>query len=149
MLDLAAGAMFIVIFGAIVAQTAARYIFGSPLANSQELATIAFIWLIFWAIGCNLSLASHVRFDIVYSIAPDVLKRVMTIACNVFFLGVFVAALPDTLAYFEFLKFQFTASMGMTYQIAFFTYFVFAVAFPIKLAVNVALLLSKRWPSRI
>lgn len=148
-LDLAAAAMFLVIFVAIVAQTTMRYVFGSPLTTSQEIATLAFIWLIFWAIGCNLSIGDHVRFDIVYNLASDWTRRLMSVVCNVLFLGIFVAAIPDTLAYFEFLRFQYTASLGITYQIAFFTYFVFAVAFPMRLAANLALLLGPGWKGRL
>lgn len=147
--DLAAAAMFATIFVTIIAQTSMRYLFGSPLSTSQELASIAFVWLIFWAAACNLPIREHVTFDIVYNMASPAVKRIFAIVCNLLFLAVFVYALPATWEYFRFLDMQYTASLRLTYQVAFFTYFVFAVAFPLRLAANLARLLGRGWQDNI
>ena len=40
--------MFAVLFLSLVAQVVRRFLFGAPAAWTEELATIAFVWVIFW-----------------------------------------------------------------------------------------------------
>lgn len=143
--DWAAGAMLFVVFAALVAQTAMRYVFGSPLSTSQELATIAFLWLVFWLAGSSIALQHHVRFDILYNALPEQGRRVTSILVNLFYLGVFVWAMPATLEYFMFLELEKTASLAISYQIAFLPYFIFFAVFPLKIAVTILSLLGRDW----
>lgn len=148
-LDLVAAAMFCAMFGTIIAQTTMRYVFRSPLTTSLEFATLAFIWLVFWVASCNLAVNDHVRFDIVYNLLPDQARRVFSIITNLFFALVFVLAARETWSYFQFLETQYTASMTISYQLAFFPYFIFFIVLPAKMLVNVAVLLSPSWRERI
>jgi C4-dicarboxylate transporter, DctQ subunit len=148
-LNLVAGLLFLVIFATIVAQTAMRYVFRSPLTTSQELATLAFIWLIFWTVACCLKINDHIRFDLVYELVPNWTKRLFLITCNLLFLGVFIHAANDTVQFFHFIERQYTASLRLTYQLAFFPYFLFYFLFPMKLALNIAILLGPNWQSRL
>jgi TRAP-type C4-dicarboxylate transport system permease small subunit len=145
--DMIGGLIFLVLFATIIAQTVMRYVFRNPLTTSQELASVAFIWMVFWTIGASLRIADHVRFDLVYEVMPEGLRRACMILCNLLFLGVFVWAIPDTLDYFGFLASQTTASMRLSYQVAFLPYFLFFVLLPLRLALNTALLVSGRWRS--
>jgi TRAP-type C4-dicarboxylate transport system permease small subunit len=147
--NLIAGLLFLAIFATLVAQTSMRYVFRSPLTTSQEMATIAFVWLIFWTAACCLKVNDHIRFDLVYDVVPDWLKRVFMVLCNLLFMGIFVYAAQDTLEYLRFLERQFTASLRLTYQIAFFPYFLFFFLLPVKLALNVAGLIGPGWRSRL
>jgi TRAP-type C4-dicarboxylate transport system permease small subunit len=149
LLDLIAAAMFCTMFAAIIAQTTMRYLFRSPLAHSLEFATIAFIWLVFWVASCNLAINDHIRFDIVYNLLPEPIRRLFGIITNLAFAVVFVLAAPATWEYFLFLETQYTASMATSYQWAFFTYFIFFVILPVKMILNVVALLSPRWKERI
>jgi TRAP-type C4-dicarboxylate transport system permease small subunit len=149
LLDLAAAAMFCVLFGTIIAQTTMRYVLNAPLTQSLEFATVAFIWLVFWVASCNLSISDHVRFDIVYILFPEQVRRWFSVATNAFFIAIFVMAASETVQYFLFLRTQYTASMAITYQLAFFTYFIFFAVLPARMALNVAWLLSPRWQRRI
>ena len=148
-LDLVAAAMFCAMFATIIAQTTMRYVFRSPLTTSLEFATLAFIWLVFWVASCNLVVNDHVRFDIVYNMLPEQARRVFSIVTNLFFALVFVLAARETWDYFLFLETQYTASMTISYQLAFFPYFIFFIVLPAKMLVNVAVLLSPRWRERI
>ncbi|MGH7004105.1 MAG: TRAP transporter small permease [Alphaproteobacteria bacterium] len=149
LLDLIAAAMFCTMFAAIIAQTTMRYLFRSPLAHSLEFATVAFIWLVFWVASCNLAINDHIRFDIVYNLLPERIRRLFAIITNLGFAVVFILAAHATWEYFLFLETQYTASMAVSYQWAFFTYFIFFVVLPAKMLLNVAALLSPRWKERI
>lgn len=147
--DWAAGAMLFVVFVALVAQTFMRYVLNSPLSTSQELATVAFLWLVFWLAGTSLSLQHHVRFDIFYNALPDQGRRATSILVNLFYLGVFAWAMPATWEYFKFLELETTASLVISYQIAFLPYFVFFAAFPLKIAATILGLLGRDWRERL
>lgn len=148
-LNVVAGLMFLSIFVILVAQTTMRYVFRAPLTTSQELATMAFVWLIFWTAACCLKTTDHIRFDLVHEIMPDWLKRVCIVLCNLLFMGVFVYAARDMLGYFLFLERQFTASLRLSYQIAFAPFFLFFFLFPLKLALNLLGLFGPGWKTRL
>lgn len=143
--DYVAGAMLFVIFATLVAQTFMRYIMRSPLSTSQELATITFVWMVFWAAGTSVRFSEHIRFDIIYNALGDQWRRGMSIAANVFYLVIFVWAAKATWDYFLFLETQYTGSLTISYQIAFFPYFIFFVAFPLKILLAILNLIGRDW----
>ena len=147
--NVVAGLLFLSIFAILVAQTTMRYVFRAPLTTSQEMATMAFIWLIFWTAACCLKISDHIRFDLIYELVPDWLKRIFMIVCNLLFMAVFVYAARATFDYFLFLERQFTASLRLSYQVAFAPYFLFFFLFPLKLAINVAGLVGPGWKTRL
>jgi TRAP-type C4-dicarboxylate transport system permease small subunit len=143
--DLIAAAIFAVMFGTIIAQTAMRYLFRAPLATSLEFATILFVWLIFWAASFNLTMKNHFRFDVLYNALPAQLQRVFNLITYLTFFVIFCLAAKATWEYFLFLELQKTPSLQWTYQVAFSIYFIFFLALPARLLVNIGLLLSPRW----
>jgi len=143
--DWAAGAMLFVVFASLVAQTFMRYVLKSPLSTSQELATVSFLWLVFWLAGSSIALQHHVRFDTLYNALPEQGRRVTSILVNLFYLGVFVWAMRATWEYFVFLEFEKTASLAISYQIAFLPYFIFFAVFPLKIAATILSLLGRDW----
>jgi len=147
--DLAAGAMLFVVAAALLAQTFMRYALRAPLSTSQELAMVAFIWFVFWMAGTTISLREHVRFDVFYNALPDQARRAVSVAVNAFYLVVFAWAMRSTWEYFEFLEFEKTASLSLSYQIAFLTYFVFFVAFPLKIVAATIALFGRGWRDRL
>jgi len=46
-------------------QVVRRFVFGAPAAWTEELATIAFIWVIFWGTAFAVPLSTHVAVDFV------------------------------------------------------------------------------------
>jgi TRAP-type C4-dicarboxylate transport system permease small subunit len=147
-LDLIAVAMFASLFVAIVAQTIMRYVFRSPLTLSMEFATIAFIWLTFWVASC-LAVNDHIRFDIINHLFPDQTKRLFAIVTNLFFAGVFVLGAKANWDYFLFLESQRTGSLSLSHQWAFGPFFIFFAIMPLKMLLNIVVLLTPRWKERI
>ncbi|MER2535153.1 MAG: TRAP transporter small permease [Rhizobiaceae bacterium] len=143
--DYVAAAMLLVIFVTLVAQTFMRYVMRSPLSTSQELATITFLWMVFWAAGTTIRFSEHIRFDILYNALGPQSRRIMAILANAFYLVIFVWAGKATWDYFLFLETQYTGSLAISYQIAFFPYFIFFVAFPLKILAAIASLVGRDW----
>src|SRR5882762_7000609 len=57
--------VFAVLFLALVVQVALRFVLGAPAAWTEELASIAFVWMIFWGIAFTVPLRMHVAVDLV------------------------------------------------------------------------------------
>ena len=63
--DLTGAGIFAVLFLALVVQVVRRFVFGAPSAWTEELATIAFVWVIFWGTAFTVPLSTHVAVDFV------------------------------------------------------------------------------------
>ena len=62
--DLAGAGIFAVLFLALVVQVVRRFVFGAPAAWTEELATIAFVWVIFWGTAFAVPLSTHVAVEV-------------------------------------------------------------------------------------
>lgn len=142
---------FMVLFGSVIAQIFFRYVLNDPLAWTSEMAAIAFIFVVFWINGVCLPLRKHVIFDILYQSLGDNKKRVFGVTINSTFLILFIWMIPYTIEYFDFLRMvsEPTPSLEIGYDIIFFPYFIFAVAFPMRLLISVLRLLSSKWRNYI
>src|SRR3954471_10985613 len=64
----------------LLAGVAGRYVLGRPLAWSDEIAVVLFIWLVFWTGAFVLSIREHVAFDVVYDLLPPRLRTAIGMA---------------------------------------------------------------------
>lgn len=62
------------LFLVLLAGVFARYALGHPLAWTDELAVVLFVWLVFWTGAFVVAVREHVAFDIVYELAPRRLR---------------------------------------------------------------------------
>src|SRR5437762_9107092 len=92
--DLTGAGIFAVLVLALVVQVVRRFVFGAPSAWTEELATIAFVWVIFWGTAFTVPLSAHVAVDfLVPRFAPSV--RRVSYALGLAALGAsFLWALP-------------------------------------------------------
>src|SRR6185369_12957376 len=74
---LVAALIVAMLFAVLVAGVFARYALGRPLAWTDEVAAMLFVWLVFWTGAFVLKIEEHVAFDIVYDLAPPALRRVL------------------------------------------------------------------------
>ena len=51
------------LFLSLVVQVVSRFVFGAPAAWTEELAAIAFVWVIFWGTAFCVPLPAHVAID--------------------------------------------------------------------------------------
>jgi TRAP-type C4-dicarboxylate transport system permease small subunit len=91
------------VFAVIVLGVVRRYLFGAPLVWADELATVLFIWTIFWTGALVVASREHVAFDLVHgALPPKVADLVWRAACLI--VGVaLLAALPKLWGFISFL----------------------------------------------
>jgi TRAP-type C4-dicarboxylate transport system permease small subunit len=100
---LAAAAIVAALFLVLIAGVFARYGLGRPLAWTDELAVVLFIWMVFWTGAFVLATHEHVAFDIVYELAPPRARKALGVLGAAIAVALLFWALPKTVDYVAFL----------------------------------------------
>jgi len=101
--DLIGAGVFAVLFLSLVVQVGLRFVFGAPAAWTEELATIAFVWVIFWGTAFAVPLSVHVAVDFVVTrFAPPVRRALYALGLAALG-GCFLWALPGSFDYLRFM----------------------------------------------
>ena len=98
-----AAALVAALFLVLLAGVAGRYVLGRPLAWSDELAVVLFVWLVFWTGAFVLSMREHVVFDVVYELLPPRMRMALGMAGALCAAGLLFWALPKIADYVAFL----------------------------------------------
>ena len=98
-----AAALVAALFLVLLAGVAGRYVLGRPLAWSDELAVVLFVWLVFWTGAFVLSMREHVAFDVVYELLPPRMRMALGMAGALCAAGLLFWALPKIADYVAFL----------------------------------------------
>ena len=100
--DLIGAGIFAVLFLSLVLQVLRRFVFGAPAAWTEELATIAFVWVIFWGTAFTVPLATHVAVDFVVPRFAPAVQRTLYALGLAALAGCFLWVLPGTADYLRF-----------------------------------------------
>jgi TRAP-type C4-dicarboxylate transport system permease small subunit len=91
------------VFAAILVGVVRRYVLGAPLVWIDELATVLFLWTIFWSGAFVVKVQEHVAFDLVYQSIPESARRWLAFAAAALVGLALLAALPKLGGYIAFL----------------------------------------------
>jgi TRAP-type C4-dicarboxylate transport system permease small subunit len=113
--DSVGAGVFAVLFLSLVAQVGLRFVFGAPAAWTEELAAIAFIWVIFWGTAFTVPLPAHVAVDfVVPRFAPSVRRASYALGLAALG-GCFLWALPGIADYLRFMSRERTPVLDWPY----------------------------------
>jgi len=125
--DLTGAGIFAVLFLALVVQVVRRFVFGAPSAWTEELATIAFVWVIFWGTAFTVPLSTHVAVDFVVPRFAPSFRRV-SFALGIAALGgCFLWALPGIQDYLRFMMRERTPVLEWPYGLVYSVFLAAAV----------------------
>jgi TRAP-type C4-dicarboxylate transport system permease small subunit len=117
--DRLGAALFAAMFLSLVLQVIFRFALGKPAAWTEELATVAYVWVIFWGCAFSVPLAAHVAVDMVVpSFAPPV-RRVLYAAGLAALAGLFLWALPGIADYLRFMLRERTPVLDLPFGIVY------------------------------
>ena len=102
--EFVAAALFAAMFIAFMIQIISRYVFNWPVSWSLELCSITYVWVVFWTSGTLITERKQIIFDVLYNRFPPRSRRVLAIANTGTLTIVFLAALPGTLDYIQFMS---------------------------------------------
>jgi TRAP-type C4-dicarboxylate transport system permease small subunit len=137
--------LFVVMFGAFLLQIFSRYFLPNPLPWTDEVALIAFLWLVFWVGGLMLRDADQVRFDIVAKALPPGGQRLCAVVGHLLVAGLFGAALPTILDYIAFLWREMTPVLQIRLDWVYACFGLALAAIVLRALRSLAGLLGPRW----
>ncbi len=135
--DALGGLLFLTLFITFLFQITARFFFNKPLAWTDELAVILYIWVILWASAFIVSEREHVMFDLIWNWGSLGLRRVMRIAGNLLLGGLALAAIPGSWDYVHFMAREGTPVLGISFQWVFMPFVLLLVAIVVRSAINI------------
>jgi C4-dicarboxylate transporter, DctQ subunit len=125
--DVIGAALFAAMFLSLVLQVVFRFVFAAPAAWTEELATIAYVWVIFWGCAFSVPLAAHVAVDfIVPRFAPRV-RRVLYALGVAALAACFLWALPGIADYLRFMMRERTPVLDLPFGIVYAVFLAAAV----------------------
>lgn len=120
--------MMAVMFAAFIAQVVFRYVINLPLAWTDEVCNLVWLWGIFWGASFVMRNSDDIRFDMVYTLLPARIRRVLTLVASSALVLIFGLSIPASWSYVSFMKVERTASLGIPMNWAFSIYLLFALA---------------------
>jgi len=106
-------------FLALVFQVVFRFVFGKPAAWTEELATIAYVWVIFWGCAFCVPLAAHVAVDLVVPGFAPRAQRVLYALGLAALGGLFLWALPGIADYLRFMQRERTPVLDLPFGVVY------------------------------
>jgi TRAP-type C4-dicarboxylate transport system permease small subunit len=100
---LVAAALVAALFVVLLAGVAGRYLLAHPLAWSDEVAVVLFVWLVFWTGAFVLGTREQVAFDVLYELLPPRARAALGIAGALCAAALLFWALPKVVDYVAFL----------------------------------------------
>jgi TRAP-type C4-dicarboxylate transport system permease small subunit len=122
------GGLFLTLFVVFVIQVTARFGFNKPLAWTDELAVILYVWIILWAAAFVVPEREHVAFDLLWNSASHRMRQVMQIAGNLMVGGLALCGIPATWDYVTFMKREGTPVLGLPFMWVFLPFVFLLVA---------------------
>ena len=144
-----AAALVAAVFVVILAGVARRYVFGAPLVWADELASVLFVWTIFWTGAFVVKLHEHVAFDLVYQALPPSGRRWLAFAAAAVVGLALLAALPKLGGYIAFLWRERTPALQWRLDYVYFCFTLFVAASGVFFVCRAINLLRRRWRERV
>lgn len=136
-------------FFAFVLQVFSRYVINSPVAWTQELCSIAYVWVVFWTCDILVTERQQIVFDVIYNWFRPGVRRwvgVFNTAC----LGlVFAAALPGVFDYMIYLGRRTTMLLHWRMDAVYSCFAIFMIAVVVGAAIRLRRLLSPGWEAAL
>jgi TRAP-type C4-dicarboxylate transport system permease small subunit len=130
--NLVGGGLFLTLFAVFVLQVVARFVFNRPMAWTDELAVILYVWIILWGCAAMVPEREHVVFDLLWNSAGRRARQAMKILGNLMIGGLAAAALPATWDYVRFMGREGTPVLNMPFSWVFFPFVLLMVALVLR-----------------
>ena len=128
------GGLFLTLFIVFVIQVMARFGLNKPLAWTDELAVILYVWIILWAAAFMVPEREHVAFDLLWNSAGPRTRSVMQMVGHTLIGGLALCAVPATWDYVYFMKREGTPVLGLPFMWVFLPFVFLLVALVVRSA---------------
>lgn len=126
------GGLFVALFVVFVVQITARFGFNKPLAWTDEVAVILYIWVILWSCALVVPEREHVVFDLVWNSVGRRARQAMRVVGNLLIGGLAAAALPASWDYVRFMAREGTPVLNLPFMWVFLPFVVLMAAIVVR-----------------
>ncbi|HEX5736874.1 MAG TPA: TRAP transporter small permease subunit, partial [Hydrogenophaga sp.] len=113
---------------AFILQITFRYVLNKPVAWTEEVCVITWIWGILWGASFVMSNREDIRFDVLTGLLSRQTRRWLTVVASMSVVTILLISLPSAWSYVTFMKVESTASLGIRMDHLFSIYIAFVVA---------------------
>jgi len=124
--------MMATMFVAFILQVVFRYAMNLPVAWTDELCTLVWLWGILWGSSFVLRNRDDIRFDMVYIHLPRPVRRAFTVVASGCAVLLLLVSLPAAWSYVTFMRVESSASFGIPLNWVFSIYLLFVVAMAVR-----------------
>jgi len=147
--EIVAAAVFALLFVTFVVQVAMRFIFGRPLAWSDELIVILYILIVFWSAATLLEEKDHVMLDLVYAALPPGGRRIFALVGAGLTAALLLILLPQAWDYVKFMGRENTPVLDIPFSWVFAPFLLFIALVAWRYVVKFARLLGSGWEEQL
>ncbi len=130
-------ALFAALFITFIIQIIARFAFNDPLAWTDELAVVLYIWTVLWCAAFVVPGREHVRFDLAYNAASPLGQRVMRLVGSAALVGLVGYGLAGNWDYVWFMRRERTPVLDISFLLVFVPFIFFLVSLVVRNAHSV------------
>jgi TRAP-type C4-dicarboxylate transport system permease small subunit len=124
--------MMLAMFVAFILQVVFRYVVNLPLAWTEEVCTLAWIWGVTWGASFVMRNSDDMRFDLVITVLSPGLRRWLACFSSFALVLIFGISIPATWSYISFMKVESSASLGIPLNLVFACYMLFVLALMVR-----------------
>lgn len=118
-------AMVAGLFISVVYQVVTRYLLGAPVAWTMEVASILWLWIIFFAGALLVPDEEQIRVDMLYFAVPGWLRKVFAGVSAVVAGGALAVAFLPTLEFIRFMRIDYSPILRIGYDVIFAVFLLF------------------------
>ena len=147
--DVVAAAAFGLLFLTFVFQVVMRFVFNKPLAWSDELIVVLYIFVVFWSAATLIKEKEHVMLDLVYAALPLGGKRIFSLLGALLTAGLLLYALPASFDYVKFMHREKTPVLDIPFSYVFAPFVFFVAVIGMQYVLKFCRLLGKDWQKNL
>ena len=108
-------ALFGALFVTFIIQIIARFAFNQPLAWTDELAVVLYIWTVLWCAAFVVCAREHVMFDLAYNAVSPLMQRIMRLVGSLTLIGLVGYGLAGNWDYIWFMRRERTPVLDISF----------------------------------
>ena len=124
--------MMATMFVSFILQIAFRYVFNKPVAWTDELCVLMWIWGILWGASFVMRNREDIRFDVLSGHVTRPVKRGLAVIASAAVVLILLVSLPATWSFIRFMKVEDSASLGIRMDLFFSIYIAFVLAMVVR-----------------
>lgn len=147
--EAASAAAFAAMFLLFLAGIVMRYATQAPLAWSDELIMVIFLWTVFVTEALVITEREQITFDAVYDVVGERARQIISVIAAIVIGGLFLYSLPTIVDYIRFLWRERTSAMQWRFDYVFACFALYWAAVVIRAVFKLVRLFGPNWRSAV